>query len=246
MKKIRPSQRLSRRAYRSVRFIVRLISVCAILLVFSFVFLRLYGVPGPVLREIVRRANAAGIPVDVDKVNLSLHGWNLKVEAIGVRLCPSIDWGIQIPEGSACRKIDELELSIGFAPDRIQLSEGRMQWMGIDFRVNGSFIKSSGKVPKGDKKEPSTPSSFSFTEEQFLSWVDHLKSVRLDRETVVELDFEIDANDLLRSRLEYRAFSEGVAFREVEFSDFERSNVARMPSQCNISPSGSADAMTFS
>lgn len=54
---------------------MRFVAGFVILLVFAFVFLRIHGVPGPLLREAVRRVNAAGIPVDVDRIRLTLRGW---------------------------------------------------------------------------------------------------------------------------------------------------------------------------
>ncbi|MDF7807367.1 AsmA-like C-terminal region-containing protein [Pontiellaceae bacterium B12219] len=66
---------MSRIVFNVIRFSVRLLSLLAVLLICGFVFLRLYGVPGPVLKELVKRANAAGIPVDVESVILTLRGW---------------------------------------------------------------------------------------------------------------------------------------------------------------------------
>lgn len=69
------SRRLAKGAYRTTRFFVGLLSVLAILAVGVFVFLRIYGVPSPLLREVMRRVNVAGIPVQVEKITLTLHGW---------------------------------------------------------------------------------------------------------------------------------------------------------------------------
>ncbi len=51
------------------------VGVVLFLLAAAFLFLRIYGIPGPVLRDVVRRANAAGIPVTVDRITLTLNGW---------------------------------------------------------------------------------------------------------------------------------------------------------------------------
>lgn len=69
------SQRLPRRAYKVVQIIVRLVSLLIFILLFTFVFLRLYGVPEPLLREVVHRANVSGIPVDIERIKLTLKGW---------------------------------------------------------------------------------------------------------------------------------------------------------------------------
>jgi len=66
---------LAKGVYRITRVFVFLLSVLAALAVVAFIFLRVFGVPGPLLREAMRRVNAAGIPVEVDGITLTLHGW---------------------------------------------------------------------------------------------------------------------------------------------------------------------------
>jgi len=61
--------------YRMVRIVVRLVFVLVLLALVLFVYLRIQGVPGPLLREIMRRANEAGIPVSVEGITLTLGGW---------------------------------------------------------------------------------------------------------------------------------------------------------------------------
>jgi len=74
-------RRLTKGAYRVTQGFVRFLGVLVILGVVAFVFLRTHGVPGPLLREILRHVNAAGIPVEVDGITLTLRGWR----ADGVR-----------------------------------------------------------------------------------------------------------------------------------------------------------------
>ena len=69
------SRRLVAGAYRMVRIVVRLIFVLVLLALVLFVYLRIQGVPGPLLREIMSRANEAGIPVSVEGITLTLGGW---------------------------------------------------------------------------------------------------------------------------------------------------------------------------
>lgn len=69
------SKRVARITYLVVTKFVRLLCALVVLLLFVFVFLRIYGVPGPVLRHIVKRVNDAGIPVNVESVRLTLRGW---------------------------------------------------------------------------------------------------------------------------------------------------------------------------
>jgi len=51
------------------------VSILAVLVVIIFIFLRTLGVPGPLLREAMRRVNASGIPVEMEGITLTLHGW---------------------------------------------------------------------------------------------------------------------------------------------------------------------------
>ncbi len=75
MSRAHPGRRFSLCAYRSVRIFVRILAVLFLLLLLMFVLLRTVGVPDPLLREVLRRVNAAGIPVDADKVTLTIRGW---------------------------------------------------------------------------------------------------------------------------------------------------------------------------
>ncbi len=69
------SRRLAKGVYRTIRIVVFVLAGFAVSAVITFVFLRVYGVPGPLLREAVRRVNAAGIPVEVGGITLTLTGW---------------------------------------------------------------------------------------------------------------------------------------------------------------------------
>ncbi len=71
----KPRLRLGLHVFKVCRLCARGTTVVVLLLVCAFVFLRLHGVPAPLLGEIVRRANVAGIPVDVGKMTLTLKGW---------------------------------------------------------------------------------------------------------------------------------------------------------------------------
>ena len=58
-----------------VRVFVRGLFGLILLGMLLFVFLRVYGVPDPLLREIIKRANKVGIPIEVEGITLTLHGW---------------------------------------------------------------------------------------------------------------------------------------------------------------------------
>ncbi len=61
--------------YRIIRVFVRLIVILVLLGLITFIYLRLQGIPGPLLREAMHRANEAGIAVEVESIILTLKGW---------------------------------------------------------------------------------------------------------------------------------------------------------------------------
>jgi len=69
------NKRVVRIAYTVMHKLVRCLSVVAVLLVCAFVFLRVYGVPKPILQMVVERVNAAGIPIHIEALSLTLRGW---------------------------------------------------------------------------------------------------------------------------------------------------------------------------
>lgn len=61
--------------FRIVRVLARLVFVLVLLGVGLFIYLRLQGVPAPLLHKAMRIANEAGIPVEVEGITLTLEGW---------------------------------------------------------------------------------------------------------------------------------------------------------------------------
>lgn len=258
---VKPSQRISRKIYRIFRVIVRCISVCAILLVVCFVFLRLHGVPDPVLREIIRRVNAAGVSIDVDEITLTLRGWRasnvryysnnpddlipvvcatdvwfrvvgghssghwgIDIEVADIGLCPSIDWGVQIPAESVCRSIDEGRVSLVFYPGHIEVLDGEMSWLGIDFELDGTLsLPDSGgwKAPVKQRIPQEGPYPICFSEKHWQKLEDQLKSFSSNGEAVLAVDFFVDFTNLAKSRVDCRVHAEEVAFRDVLFDRVE-------------------------
>ncbi len=245
--------------FRAVRMVVRCLSLLFVLLLCAFVFLRTHGVPKPVLREIVKRANAAGIPVDVEHVVLTLRGWRasnvryysdhpddlepifrarevlldhrsefetpegegwvLDIQASGVNITPSVGWGVEIPEGSAYRSINDIRLSLAFRPGRVELRDGRMSWLGADFRVNGVVLKAApapaAPAAPAAPRKIETPTYVDA--ERFQLWEDRLKSFQLNGGALVDVDFTLDADAVVESRMDVRLEASEVAFRGVEF-----------------------------
>ncbi len=257
------SRRVTKGIYRVVRVCVRCIYVLALLLIIAFIFLRIHGVPDPLLREIIRRVNTAGIPVEMDALSLTLPGWRadqvryyskhpddlapvfqasrvffslrnsmfgntvsstwkLDVEAVGIAVNPSIEWGVEIPEGNTFRHVDEVEVSLEFLPDRIVFSGGKMSWLGSQFNLKGTLLKGE-KKSREPTVEPAPPVQkpilpVYFTEQQFQTWETRLKTISLPNGALVDLDFMIDPSDYAASRLDLAIATEELDFRGVGFS----------------------------
>ena len=204
MEKVKTDLLHSKRTRRIYTILIRIVVVLALILGIAFAYLRTLGVPGPLLRMVLRRANEAGIPVDVSLIKLTLLGWRaddvryfsknprdtqpifhadqvyfkrdriiqkdrsedvkLDIEAMGVRISPSVEWGIEIPEQSLTRSIERIKLSLAFLPDRTELSDGTMYWLGSTFSVNGTVVKATaetierrGAKPKSKAKPKAQP-----------------------------------------------------------------------------------------
>lgn len=262
------SQRLGRHTYSIVRFLVRLLVVVLLLIVIAFVFLRLYGVPDPLLREVVRRFNASGVLIDIESVRLTLRGWrasnvsyysrhpddlepvihasevlfkramlpdgthsdrlNFDVHARGVELSPSVEWGIEVPADSPFKMIDSARVSVSFLPDQIHLSDGSLHWMGIDFQVNGSFLKkvSTTDVPEAaaEEEEEVRPVAPALLSENAIRRVERwFKSLELDGAARVDIAFVIDAGNYADSTMSCSASINDFIFKDVAFSRAELS-----------------------
>ena len=256
------SRRLAKGAYRTTRVSVFLLSVLATLAVVAFIFLRVYGVPEPLLREAVRRVNAAGIPVEVDGITLTLYGWradhvryysanpddleplfmarqvffsarnsrlgeagtnawNLDVKAVGIGMNPSVEWGVAIPQSSPCRQVEQIEVSLGFLPDRIVLSHGKMDWLGSRFNVDGTILKGERTTGPAPARKQKTLFPVFITEQQFQTFENRLKMLSLPNGAAVDIDFSIDTTNYSASRVDLAVNAEEAEFRGVGFSKVE-------------------------
>jgi len=256
MKKATLIQRCSWCGYGLVRALVRTMAVLSMLLVLAFVFLRLYGVPGPLLREAVRRANAAGIPVDIGSITLTLRGWRadhvsfyskhpddlmpileadslffarresddvgskgwtFDVEAVGILVNPSVEWGVRIPDGNASRRVERVRASLGFLPNRIELSNGEISWLGSRIHLDGVILNLD------EKPTPEHPTLLPviLTEERFQALENRLKMLSFWDGATVDISFSVDAGDYAASWVDFSARAEAFSFREINFSEVE-------------------------
>ena len=77
MKRPNLSRRLTKGTYRVVRVAVVLIGSLVLGIIFLCLFLRVYGMPEPLVRKVIHKANEAGLPVQTDGIFLTLKGWRL-------------------------------------------------------------------------------------------------------------------------------------------------------------------------
>ena len=263
------SKRISRATFNVVRGVVRLLSVIAVLLVVSFVFLRLHGVPDPILKELTKRVNAAGIPVHVDRVMLTLRGWKasnvtyysrnpddlgpllqakevlfsrktdlqesaskgwtIDIEAVGIRLSPSVEWGVDMPTGSQARYVDSAHLTLALLPDRIELVDGALSWVGIDFTVNGTFLKADRELSAekgmqtGNQKSGKQTTVFPVfvSVEKFQSLETRLQQLKFLGDAQVEVNFSIDAENYSASSIDFSLVTQELSIRGIEFDGLE-------------------------
>ena len=260
------SRRVAKGLYRVCRTFVHFLGILAVLAIVVFVFLRIHGVPGPLLREVMRHVNAAGIPVQMDGVILTLSGWradgvryysanpddleplfesrqvffsaqtstpkdadskvwNVEVEAVGVGMNPSVEWGVAIPRNHPSRKVEKIKVSLEFLSDRIVLSDGKMDWLGSRFNVNGTILKRKKRPGEVPDKPPvhvqDTVLPVLIDEAQFQTLEKRLEMVSLPNGTTVDIDFKIDTADYSASRVDLSINAEEVGFRGVGFSRAE-------------------------
>jgi len=257
------NRRLTKGTYHAVRVFVGLVSTFVVLLIVALVFLRLYGVPGPLLREIIRRVNVAGIPVEVEGITLTLHGWraeevryysdnpddldplfqfsqvffsarsharsdvdsegwNVSVKAVGIRVNPSVEWGVVIPQDSPCHQVEQIKVSLRFLSDRIELSHGEMDWLGSRFYVNGTILKKIGESEwaTAPRKQQTLSPTF-ITEQQFQNFESRLKMLTLPNGATIDIDFLIDTADYAASRMSLSVDAPDLSFRAIDFSRAE-------------------------
>ncbi|MCF7818639.1 MAG: AsmA-like C-terminal region-containing protein [Kiritimatiellales bacterium] len=254
------SRYLTAGTYRVVHVCVRVISVLVLLLLAAFVFLRMYGVPGPLLREVVRRVNAAGIPVEVDSVALTLRGWRAEnvryyspypddlvpviqadevflslrggifgngaskvdkvdLAAVGITLHPSLAWGIELPTNSPLRHVGQMDVSLGFFPDRILVSQGKMESLGLRFSVAGTILKRT--KPKPPLRPLDAHPRVIISDQQFQTLATRLNMLSLTNGATVDVGFIVDTTDLAASRIDINVQADGLEYGGIGFSKAE-------------------------
>ena len=259
------SRCLTKGTYHVCRWVVILVVALLLLLAAAFVFLRVHGVPGPLLREALRRVHAAGIPVEVDRVVLTLNGWraenlryysknpddiepllhsaqtyfsvrnskrastgsrgwNMDVKAVGLDMAPPVAWKVEIPSGHPILHADSLAVSLDFLPDRIVLSDGRVNWLGSRFRVEGTVLKGKRKGKRKGKApgKRALPPGF-LNAKKFQELEQRLSVFSFPHGADVDLVFVLDMADYSASQLSFSCKADqpgikGVAFSAVELS----------------------------
>ena len=75
MGKTKVSSLKFKNVFRKIRIMIRVVGVLFVILILAIVYLRTYGIPDPLLRMVIRRANEAGILVEINSIKPSLKGW---------------------------------------------------------------------------------------------------------------------------------------------------------------------------
>ena len=255
---------MTKKTYAAVRLLVQLFSLCIVILVCAFVFLRLYGVPEPLLREMIKRANRAGIPVDIEHVALTLKGWHASnvryyskhpddleavfhaqevlftrrvpvdagsahglhfdIKAMGISLNPSVVLGVDIPDESLSRTVEQADLALDFYPDRIE-SKGAVNWSGARIQVHGTVLKSTldeegppVRQARKPVKKQRTVLPMYISEQQFQILEDRLKSIQLRKGADIEIGFFVNMNNNAENRLSFDFSAVDTSVRGIDFS----------------------------
>ena len=254
-------QRLSGKLYRGVLACGRPALFVGMLAVAIFIFLRVHGIPEPMLQEMVRRANVAGMPVAINELKLTLRGWRatdvryysqhpddldpiltaeriyfvrhhrlpgigskgwyLKVTAEDVVVHPSVGWGLDVPQDSPMRKVKRLDASLGFLSDRINISRGKVNWMGLRLHVNGSVLKAATSTPDGPLPVPRETRPVFVGREDIQKLERLLQMLDPKLGTRAEISFSIDAGDLASSRFDFRVETDEFDFNGTPISHLE-------------------------
>ncbi|HEY5653372.1 MAG TPA: AsmA-like C-terminal region-containing protein [Pontiella sp.] len=259
-----PGKHTDRVLYRWFHLLFRLTYIIAIVGLSGFLFLRIHGIPEPLLRKGIKKVNQAGIPVDVDRVTLtfrgwradgvryysklpddlapvfvakhvffdhknpdkmsSVSGWSFDLEASDVLINPSIGWGVDIPKSSPLRKLDRLQASISFFPDRIIFSDGIAHWGKVQFNLAGTLLKFRDNKVKKQNVNPSVERDLRkrnyplyVDATRFDEWEKRIRALSLQGSVKVDLDFYIDALNLPGSRADVSVSARDVAFGKVTF-----------------------------
>jgi hypothetical protein len=75
MRSLKERGLLVRGTAHTVRGVYRVVSVLALVMLIALVYLVRYGVPDCALRVVEQRANAAGIPIEIGTLTLTVRGW---------------------------------------------------------------------------------------------------------------------------------------------------------------------------
>ena len=246
---------LTLRTFRLCRALSRLIAVVVVLLLAAFIYLRLHGVPEPILRSVVSRVNAAGIPVDIGSMELTLRGWRaghveyysrhpddlkplfvvrqvlfdrvrqpegsmgwkFNVAASDITINPSVEWGVEVPPESGCRTMERGRLTVAFLPDRITITNGEASWMGINFELNGTFLKRPKDAPERPRKQTTVLPEY-IDMQEFRTLEKRLQALSVEGAATVAADLFIDAGDFSRNRIGFSAEVEDLSLLGVHFS----------------------------
>lgn len=155
--------------------------------------------------------------VFADQVYFSVGRWldglELDVDAIDVKIAPSMNWGVQIPADSDAGRMERVKVSLRFLPDSIVLSRAETVWQNIRFRVNGTVIK--GRDTLTFKKSPTRRTYVSAL--QFREWEKRLKLLQLPNGADVNVEFWVDARHYQASWCRFNVVANPLRLNGVDF-----------------------------
>lgn len=155
----------------------------------------------------------------------SYNRWKYDIEAQGVKISPSVEWGVEIPEDSQTRTIGSIKLTLSFLPDRIEMTDGSMEWWGSTFSVNGTVIKATpetiaARKPKAPKKQKTILPEY-VSAAAFKNFEDRINAIQVAGSDEIDINFHIDGNNYAASRLNLKWFADDFSARGVHFSRIE-------------------------
>ncbi len=156
------------------------------------------------------------------------RGYDIK--ANGIRVSPSVEWGIGLLADSRLTKVEHTELSIALSPDSIVIKNGQVQWNAASFSVNGTVRLATAKEREAVESSQEQAFRAIAMDPRWSRGVEQvLTALAQSEEAAVDLDFLFDIARPASSRLICSAYVGAFEFRDVFFSKAELSASYEFP-----------------
>lgn len=245
--------------YRIVHVLARIVKSFIVLSLLLFLFLRIFGVPRPILQKGIQHLNKSGIPITVDRVALTLSGWQAEdlliyskdpdeinpllsfekisfsvrkrkvadasnrvwtvaLKAPAVNVSSSFGQSVNIPATSPINKITELGGSFTFLPNSINVSSGKMTWLGIQFSMNGSIASKQGVSNKNEPAKINLERKHWLTEKHIYEVEKQLNMFSLPTKMKMNIVFNVDLKNTQENTVKFTAYTDEFLYKGVPFS----------------------------